>query len=140
MNRSEYIAALTASPWRFPDVDGAADVPSEWAADAWEVEAIRAPIVNDLLRGVSKVGKLWRDEKQLMKMSEVLRTDQVIALYEVLSNDSPHRESEFRPQFERIFARHANQLPPLLTREQIVELLGVHEDTAAEVLGDEDEL
>jgi len=139
MNRSQYIAALTASPWRFPQVDGADDVPSDWAGDAWEVEAIRAPIVNDLLRGVSKVGKLWRDEKQLMKMSEVLRTDQVITLYEALSNDWPHRESEFRPEFERLFARHATQLPPALTRDQIIELLGIDEADAAGLLGDEDQ-
>jgi len=111
MDRSEYIAALTASPSRFPEVDGADDVPSDWAADAWEVEAIRAPIVNDLLRGVSKVGKLWRDEKQLMKMSEVLRTDQVVALYEALSNDSPHREVEFPWRFSEDFRKARTPTP-----------------------------
>src|SRR4051812_42877487 len=137
MTRSEYFAALTASQWRFPEVDGAGDVPAEWASDAWDVEAIRAPIVDELVRGVSKVGQLCLDKKQLMKMSEVLRTDQVIALYVALCNESPHRESEFRGDFERFFAKHASQLTPPLTREQIIEMLGVDEATAEELLGED---
>jgi hypothetical protein len=139
VTKSQYIAALTASPWGFPRVDGAADVPGEWAAAAWDVQAIRAPIVDELIRDVSKVGQLCLDEKQLVKMSEVLRTDQVIALYEALCKNSPHRESEFRDDFQRFVAKHAHQLPPALTREQIIELLGVDEATADELLGDEDD-
>jgi len=137
VTKSQYTAALRASPWRFPGVDGAADVPSNWAADAWDVEAIGTPILNELRQGVNKVGKLCLDEKQLVKMSEALRTDQVIALYAELCNDSPHRESEFRGNFQRLFAKHARKLPEALTRDQIVQLLGVDEATAAELLRDD---
>jgi hypothetical protein len=137
VTKSQYIESLTASPWRFPEADGIADVPSDWAAAAWDVDAVRSPLIDELQRGVSKLGALWLDEKQLAKMSEVLRTGQVVALYEALTNDSPHRESEFRGDFVRLFAKHASQLPPELTRDQIIERLGVDEATAAGLLGEE---
>lgn len=135
--KSQYIESLTASPWRFPEADGIADVPSDWAAAAWDIEAVRSPLVHELTRSVSKLGELGLDEKQLANMSDVLRTDQVVALYTALANDSPHRESEFRDEFARLFAKHASQLPPELKRDQIIERLGVDERTAAELLGEE---
>lgn len=137
MTELQYIESLAASPWRFPDADAIADVPSDWAAAAWDVEVVRSPLVHELQRGVSKLGELLLDKKQLAKMSEVLRTDQVVALYEVLRNDSPQRESEFRADFERAFTRHAGHLPSPLTRDQVIEKLGVDEATAAELLGED---
>ncbi len=137
MTKSQYIKSLAASPWRFPDADGFASVPSDWAAAAWDVEAVRAPIIDELRRGVSKLGALPLDERQLAKMSRALRTDPVVALYEVLRNEAPHREPEFRAAFTRLFADHANRFPPELTRGQIMDRLDVDEATASELLGDE---
>jgi hypothetical protein len=137
VTKSQYIESLAASPWRFPEASGIADAPSDWAAAAWDVDAVRSPFVHELTRSVSKVGELGLDEKQLAKMSAVLRTDQVVALYEALTNDSPHRESEFRGDFIRLFAQHASRLPRELTRDQIIAKLGVDEATAAEMLGEE---
>jgi hypothetical protein len=47
----------------------------------------------------------------------------------------PHREVEFRGDFLRLFAKHADRLPAELTREQIIRRLGVNEATAAQLLG-----
>jgi hypothetical protein len=137
MTKAQYIAQLTAIPWRFPEAEGIADAPPDWAVAAWEMEAVREPIVAELVQGVSKFGELCLDEKQLTKMSEVLRTDQVIAIYMALIHSSPHRESEFRAAFARLFAKHASHLPKELTRDEIVQLLGVDEATAATLLGEE---
>jgi len=71
------------------------------------------------------------EDERLARMSEVLRSEQVIALYQALTDGSPHRESEFRGEFERLFAKHVSLLPPVLTRDQIVKKLGVDEATAA---------
>jgi hypothetical protein len=136
LTESQYIESLAASPWRFPDVNGFADVPPDWAVAAWDVDAVRSPIMYELCRGVNKNGTLCLYDTQLVRMSELLRSDQVVALYEALRDGSPHRESEFRGEFERIFAKHVSRLPPVLTRDQIVKRLGVDEATAAELLGE----
>jgi hypothetical protein len=137
VTKPQYIESLVAFPWRFPAAEDFVDVPSEWAAEAWDVEAVRSPLVHELRRDVSKSGKLCLREKQLEKMSELLRTDQAIALYKALRNDSPHRESEFRSDFLRLFEKHASQLPPELTRDQIIAMLGVDDATATELFGEE---
>jgi hypothetical protein len=137
MTKSDYIQLLAASLWRFPDTDGIDDVPSDWAADAWNMDAVRSQIVHEICRRVSKFGELGLNESQLSKIGDVLRTEQVIELYEALTSDSPHRELAFRDDFERIFARHSAHLPPPLTRDQIVKRLGLDEVTAAELLGDD---
>jgi len=137
MTKPQYIEALVAVPWRFPAADGIDEVPPDWASAAWDVKAVRTPILDELRSSVSKLGELCLEDNQLRKMSAVLRTDQVVSLYESLTNDSPHRESEFRNEFVTAFSQHASHLPAELTREQIIERLGVDEATAAMLLGEE---
>ena len=78
-------------------------------------------------------------EEFLARLSAALRTSQVVALFRQIRDESPHREAEFRPQFERGFARHASALPPPLTRSEVVAALGLDEATAAEFLGESPE-
>src|SRR3712207_3171364 len=104
MDRAQYIEAVADFPWKFPEVAGCDDPPADWAAAAWEAEAVQGTIVEEMRRYVSKVGSLMRDRAHLAKMSAVLSTEQVVRLFEYIRADSPHRESEFRPEFERGFA------------------------------------
>jgi hypothetical protein len=139
MDRARYIDAITDSPWAFPAVDGLDSPPSEWAAAAWETAAVQDTVAEEMRRDVSKVGSVMRDTSSLARISDVLRTEQVVRLFEAIRADSPHREAEFRPQFERAFARHAASLPPPLTRAQIMEILQLDEEEARQLLdGDGD--
>src|SRR5581483_9030925 len=70
-------------------------------------------------------GSMCSGESCLESLSEALTTPQVIAFYDKIRLRSPHRESEFRPEFERGFARHAAALPPPFTRRHAMWLLGI---------------
>ena len=137
MTREQYIDAVARSPWAFPAVDGLESPPAEWAAAAWETQAVQRTLVEEMRRDVSKVGSVMRDTASLARISDVLKAGQVVRLFEFIRADSPHREVEFRPQFERAFARHAASLPPPLTRAQIMEMLQIDEDEARLLLDGE---
>jgi hypothetical protein len=70
-------------------------------------------------------------------LSGVLTTEQVVAFFHQIRRGSPHRESEFRPAFEQAFARHAAALPPPLTREEVIDLLGCDPDGDMDIPGEE---
>jgi hypothetical protein len=72
-------------------------------------------------------------------MSAVLGTAQVVRLFEAIRDDSPHREVEFRPEFEAAFARHASSLPAALSRAEVIRKLGLDEEAARELLGEPEE-
>lgn len=129
MERAEYLEAVQENPWTFPEVEGYPDPPPEWVAAAWDTEAIQESIASDMARGVSETGALLCGEAFLEGLSAVLSAEQVVRLFHTIRDESPHRESEFRPEFERGFARHAAALPPPLTRPEVIDLLQVDEQT-----------
>jgi hypothetical protein len=64
----------------------------------------------------------------------------VVRLFHALRDRSPHRESEFRPQFEQGFVGHVTNLPPPLTREEVIARLKVYgfgEATETLLIGEE---
>lgn len=140
MERADYLEAVQQDPWQFPAVEGCPDPPPEWVAAAWDTDAVQASIAHDLARDVSKNGEMSRRQKFLAKLSAALSTEQVVRLFHIVRSESPHRESEFRPQFTRGFARHAKALPPPLTRPEVVAALGqlgLGEAESAELLGEQ---
>jgi hypothetical protein len=137
--KEEYLRRMKVNAWHFPYVAGGAwerppgleddpyaelpeepSPPAEWVAEAWELEEVQENLVGSLARDVDK-GLPLSCDRFLELLSAVLTTDQVVAFFHRIRNGSPHRESEFRPAFERAFARHAAALPPPLTREEVIE-------------------
>ena len=132
--------AVQENPWTFPAVDGCPDPPPEWVAAAWDTEAVQESIAHDMARDVSKNGEMFCGSGFLAGLSAALSTPQVVRLFLKIRDWSPHRESEFRRQFEEGFAAHAAALPPPLTREQVISALGgfgFDEMTAAELMGEQ---
>jgi hypothetical protein len=140
VERADYLEAVQENPWTFPAVGGCPDPRPDWIAAAWDTEAVQRSIAYDMARDVSKNGELFCGQEFLEGLSAVLSTEQVVRLFHTIRDGSPHREEEFRPQFERGFARHAAALPPPLTRQEVVAALrafGFDEATAAELMGEE---
>jgi hypothetical protein len=136
VERAEYLKAV--DPWTFPVVEGCPDPPPEWVAAAWDTAAVQENLVYVLAREVSKNETMNCSETFLGKLSAVLRTEQVVRLFLAIRDRSPHREAEFRPEFERGFTQHVTVLPPPLTPREVVVALGafgLDEATAAELMG-----
>jgi hypothetical protein len=137
VERAEYLEAVQQSPWAFPAVDGCPNPPDAWVAAAWDTQAVQGSVLAEIVSDVSKTGDLFFAGTQDFwgRLSTALSTRQVVRLFRALRNESPHREAEFRPQFEQAFARHAAALPPPLTRREVAAALGLDDATAAEFLG-----
>jgi hypothetical protein len=125
MTKAEYFERIQKNPWTFPGVEGFDAPPAEWVSEAWELETIQGSIAYDMARDVSKNGEIFCGPEYLGSLSEALTTDQVVRLFLKIREWSPHREREFRPQFEQGFARHASALPPPLTPREAAEALGL---------------
>lgn len=138
MDRAQYMHEIASFPWRFPESPNCAHPPAEWAVAAWNLEAVYDAIAGTMARNVSKIGAMAWDTPSLLKMTAVLQTAQVVRLYEHIRDRSPHRESEFRAEFEQSFSQHAASLPPPLTRDQIIEKLQIDEETARRLLGEDE--
>lgn len=110
MTKEEYFALICADPWLFPNVEGHPPPPAEWASEAWELEQIQNNVVYGMAREVSKTGFIGYGAR-LVSIAEVLTSDQVLRLFSTIRNRSPHRESEFRTEFEEGFPEHAPFLP-----------------------------
>ncbi len=139
MGREEYLAAVQDDPWSFPAAGGCPDPPAEWIAAAWDMPSVHDAIAGEMAREVSKNGELGCPPEYLGRLSAALRADQVVRLYRLIRDESPHREEEFRAGFEEGFARHAAALPPPLTRRQVIDALaemGFDEATAGELMGE----
>lgn len=136
LERSEYLAMVQQVPWGFPAVDGCPDPPPEWVSAAWDTPVVQDSIAATIARDVSKAGELLFacTPEFLEHLSAAITAEQVVRFYHTIRNESPHRESEFRPQFEQAFARHGPVLPPPLTWRALVARLG-DEAAAAELLG-----
>jgi hypothetical protein len=138
MDRAQYMREICNFPERFPESPNCAHPPAEWAVAAWNLEAVYDAIGGTMARNVSKIGALAWVTPSLLKMAAVLQTEQVVRLYERIRDRSPHRESEFRAEFEQSFSQHAAFLPPPLTRHQIIEKLQIDEETARRLLGEDE--
>jgi hypothetical protein len=122
MNYSEYLEPVHENTWYFPVVDRCPNPPSGWIAAAWETKAVQETFADSIAEDVSKCGELLfaRTEEFLALLSAALGIEQVVRLFHTIRDRSPHRESEFRRQFEQGFTRHAAALPPPLTRRELV--------------------
>jgi hypothetical protein len=114
--REEYLQGIRDEPWGFPYVGGDSDLPpAEWVAEAWDLDEVQESVVDGgIVRDVGKLGQLWCSRELLEVLDRSLRTEQVVGLFLAIRRSNPHREAEFRPGFERAFARHAHALPPPL--------------------------
>jgi hypothetical protein len=127
MTKAEYPERIQKNPWTILEVERFDSPPAEWVSEAWELEKIQGSIAYDMARDVSKNGEIFCGPEFLASLSEALTTDQVVRLFLKIREWSPHREPEFRPQFEQGFARHASALPPPLTPKEAAEALGLDE-------------
>lgn len=143
MELSEYLQAVQDNPRSFPKVKGCDRPPLEWTAVAWETEEVQQTIAYELADDVSSNGEMGYRLKRLKELAAALTTEQAVNLFRSIRDMSPHRESEFRPQFEAAFAAHAAALPPPLTRDEVIAALlaiGFDKATAAYLLGESNPL
>lgn len=115
--KEEYLRLLAMNPWTFPYVGSEMGVPpAEWIQEAWELDDVQwnyldGGIIRDYLKGQGMAcSKEWMEV-----LSNALRTDQVVEFYLTIRNAQKEREWEFREDFLRGFARHAEAIPPALT-------------------------
>ncbi len=130
MTKEEYFAELRK--WYFYGFP-VNELPCEWITEAWELPEVQDWLASDgFVRNVSKTGSLCYTRDYLAKLSACLSTEQVRKLYLVIRDACPTREEEFRPEFLVGFARHADAIPPALTREELAALLGFTAQQAEE--------
>jgi hypothetical protein len=111
---------------------GEYDIPDEWFAEAWERDPyFRENVGYEYVREVSKNGSL-EVLPGLEHLARILPLSRMVELYRRIRDNSPHREIEFRPDFERIFGERMSAFPPMLRKREIIEALG---QEAAEALG-----
>jgi hypothetical protein len=107
-------------------------VPDELVRQAWDADE------DDPERSLRKfvTGDIWHEANngclplvagQLRWLGHVLREDQWAGLYRDVRDDEPHRESEIREEFVRAAPAKQAHLPPPLTRQEVIELLGSEE-------------
>jgi hypothetical protein len=107
-------------------------IPNEWFVRAWEDSAaFRENVTYGFSREARKNGDLDSLGESLGHLIAILPTNRIIELYQAIRNESPHRESEFRPTFERILGKRISDFPPAFTNEELVGMLGG--DVAREV-------
>jgi hypothetical protein len=120
---------------------GGAPIPDEWIAEAWEqVPEFRDNVTYEFVREASKVGELDAIQASLERLGRILPLGRVVEIYEKVRQDSPHRESEFRPTFERLFGDRMSSFPEPLEREEVVEALqgfGLDRATAVELMAED---
>ena len=107
-------------------------IPNEWIIRAWEESALfRENVTYEFSREASKNGDLDCLEDSLRRLISILPISRSIELYHAIRNESPHRESEFRPTFERILGKEISDFPDPFTNDQLVDMFG--EDIAREL-------
>jgi hypothetical protein len=120
---------------------GGAPIPDEWITEAWEqLPEFRDNISYEFEREASKVGDLDAIQSSLEFLDRILPLHRMVEIYEKVRARSPHRESEFRPTFERVFGERMSAFPTPSPREEVVDALkafGFDETTAAELMGEE---
>jgi hypothetical protein len=122
MTKDEFLRAWDSDPYGLPLP--AVEIPVSWMRAAWKIEAIRFTFLDLLGQNVNKRGRLGYTEAFLNLLDRSLTRAQVHEIYRGLRDFEPHREREFREDFERGFPTKSDGLPPVRTDEQLVALLG----------------
>jgi hypothetical protein len=104
------------------------ETPPEWMAAAWEIDRVRGELSSEMARTVSKTGELLYTDEYLRYLSRALSVSQQVELFLYIRERCVTREAEFRPGFERAFSECVPSLPPPLTRQQLLDELGLTED------------
>lgn len=94
-----------------PDCMDPRDVPSEWMAEAWTIDAVRANQTYGLARAVGKCGELAFTQGYLDLLARSLSDEQLVELYCEIRDLSDRDEVEWRGEFERTFPRVVASLP-----------------------------
>jgi hypothetical protein len=125
LTREVYLREVERWPYAiFPD----GETPAEWAAAAWEIDRVREELSSEMARTVSKGGDLAYTGEYLRFLSESLPILRQVELYLYILDRCATREPEFRPGFERAFPACLPFLPPPLTWQQILNMLGLTEE------------
>lgn len=103
MDRQSFFDKLYSTPAR--------EFPTEWMAEAWADEEIRAELTFGLSHMVSKVGELAHSEDYLDLLARSLTHEQLVNLYIDIRDRSYRHEEEWRDEFERTFPEVADMLP-----------------------------
>jgi hypothetical protein len=107
-------------------------IPADWFRQAWDKEAeepekcLRKFVIGGIWHEANK-GCLPLIAGELRSLAAVLRADQWLRMYEDLREQEPHIESEIREEFVKVASASTAELPPPLTREEVVRLLGSEE-------------
>ena len=119
---------------------GGAPIPDQWIVEAWEqLQEFRENVTYEFVREASKNGDLYCVQSSLKFLAGILPLTRMVEVYERVRDESPHRESEFRPTFERVFGERMSAFPPALRRQDVIEALnalGFDEATALELMGE----
>src|SRR5262245_44499417 len=110
MTKADYFERIQKYPWSFPSVEGCVSPPQDWITEAWELQGIQGSLVYEMANEVSKNGEMFCGPEFLTNLSEALTTEQVVRLFMEIRDRSPHRESEFRSEFEAGFEKHLSAL------------------------------
>jgi hypothetical protein len=108
-------------------------IPAEWFREAWDAleedpeRSLREYVTGDIWHEANK-GCLPLVAGQLRGLAGVLRADQWARMYDDIRRQEPHRESEIRREFIDAAPHWAAALPPPLTRDEVVQLLGSEEE------------
>ncbi|MDY3554541.1 hypothetical protein R5W24_003665 [Gemmata sp. JC717] len=91
---------------------GGAPIPDEWIVAAWEqLPEFRDNVTYEFVREASKNGDLYCVQSSLEFLAGILPLTRMVEVYEQVRARSPHRESEFRPAFERVFGEKMETFP-----------------------------
>jgi hypothetical protein len=107
-------------------------IPAEWFREAWDVpeedpeKSLRKYVTGDIWHEANK-GCLPLVAGQLRSLASVLRADQWARMYDDIRRQEPHCESEIRREFIDAAPHSAAALPPPLSRDEVVRLLGSEE-------------
>jgi hypothetical protein len=135
MTKDDFLERMRENPHGVPLPLEA--TPPEWMAAAWEIASVREANTYDMARTVSKVGELFYTDEFLGLLGRSLSVDRQVELFRRIRQGSPHREAEFRGQFEQRFPRSVPNLPPPLTREEVIDIMGLDEGSARHLLDGE---
>jgi hypothetical protein len=91
---------------------GGQPIHDAWIAAAWEeLPELRDNVTYELVREASKVGDLDAIQSSLELLAGILPLTRMVEIYERVRARSPHRESELRPIFERVFGERMAAFP-----------------------------
>ena len=110
--------AFLGDPIRLWHSDRRSDIDPEWFKEAWHTRpSFRDRLTFELTESVQLHGNFRKGAKLLNYLPTVLERDDVVTLFKTIRYESGRLEDEWRPRFERAFAKYADALPaPLYGR------------------------